>query len=181
MPACYAGAMAAGAGGERVDWIDDAGNVIEVVPRSRMRAENLLHRSVAVIVTTTDGRLVIQRRADTKDVYPGWWDIGAGGVVAAGEDLGTAARRELAEELGVDARPEHVGLERFEDDRAREVCTVFRVVHDGPFHPADGEAVEIRTVDPGEFAELSRRVRFLPGSLAMLLPHLPEFAAANGA
>ncbi len=173
--------MTADAGGERVDWIDDAGEVIEVVPRSRIRAENLLHRSVAVIVTTTDGRLVVQRRAETKDVYPGWWDIGAGGVVTTGEDLRTAARRELAEELGVDGRPEYVAVERFEDERAREVCTVFRIVHDGPFHPVDGEAVEIRTVDPGEFAELSGRVGFLPGSLAMLLPHLPGFSGADGA
>jgi 8-oxo-dGTP pyrophosphatase MutT (NUDIX family) len=173
--------MTTDAGRELVEWIDDDGTVVEVVPRSRMRAENLRHRSVAVIVTTTDGRLVVQRRADTKDVYPGWWDIGAGGVVAVGEDLRAAARRELAEELGVDAEPDHVGVERFDDDRARELCTVFRVVHDGPFRPVDGEAVEIRIVDPVEFAELSGRVRFLPGSLAMLLPHLPGFATADGA
>lgn len=172
--------MATGAGEEHVEWVDDDGEIVEVVPRSRMRAENLLHRSVAVIVTTTDGRLVVQRRADDKDVYPGWWDIGAGGVVGAGELLPAAARRELAEELGVDALPEFVAVERFEDDRAREICAVYRVVHDGPFQPADGEAVEIRVVDPGQFAELSARVRFLPGSLAMLLPHLTGFAGADG-
>ena len=170
--------MTADPGEERVDWIDDEGHVIEVVTRSRLRTENLRHRSVAVIVTTTSGRLVVQRRAETKDVYPGWWDIGAGGVVTSGEDLAVAARRELAEELGVDARPEYVCVERFENDQAREICSVYRLVHDGPFHPADGEAVEIRAVDPDEFADLAARAPFLPGSLAMLLPHVPEFAEA---
>jgi len=165
---------------ELVDWVDDDGRVIDVVPRSRMRAENLLHRSVAVIVTTSDGRLVVQRRADTKDVYPGWWDIGAGGVVSAGESDAVAAGRELHEELGVRAVPELVGRARYDDDRARERCVVFRVVHDGPFRPLDGEAVEIRVVTPDGFAALRATERFLPGSLAMLLPHLPEFASGDG-
>ena len=86
---------------ELVEHVDLRGRVIEVVTRSRMRAENLRHRSVAIIVTGSDGRLLVHRRADDKDLYPGWWDIAAGGVVGAGEDHDSAAARELAEELGV--------------------------------------------------------------------------------
>jgi isopentenyldiphosphate isomerase/uncharacterized protein YqgV (UPF0045/DUF77 family) len=162
---------------ELVEWVDDDDRVIGVVPRSRMRAENLLHRSVAVIVTTSDGRLVVQRRADTKDVFPGWWDIGAGGVVGAGEPVDEAARRELYEELGVDGEPELLGLDRYDDEHAREICRVYRVESDGPFEPVDGEAVEIRVVTPEGFRSLVADVQFLPGSLALLLPHVPEFAA----
>lgn len=160
---------------EWVEWVDRADQVIAVVPRSRMRAENLLHRSVAIIVTTSDGRLVVQRRADSKDVYPGWWDIGAGGVLRAGEPPVEAARRELFEELGVDGDPEFVAIEHHEDVRARESCRVYRVVHDGPFRSVDGEAAEIRVVDPIGFAALIDREPVLPGSLAMLLPHLADF------
>ena len=86
---------------ELVEWVDDDDRLIEVVPRSRMRAENLLHRSVAVIVTTTDGRLVVQRRADHKDLFPGWWDIAFGGVCGVGEEWLSSARRELVEEAGI--------------------------------------------------------------------------------
>ncbi|TDT15054.1 isopentenyldiphosphate isomerase [Ilumatobacter fluminis] len=160
---------------EPVEWVDDDDRVIDVVPRSTMRADNLLHRSVAIIVTTSGGRLVVQRRADDKDLFPGWWDIGAGGVVTAGEDRSVAARRELAEELGVDAEPVFVGVGRHDDEHAREICWVYRAVSDGPFRPVDGEVVEIRAVDPDEFATLRSSVPFLPGSLALLLPHVPAF------
>lgn len=165
---------------ELVEWIDDDDRVLEVVARSVMRRRNLLHRSVAVVVTTTDGRLVIQRRSPHKDVFPNWWDIGAGGVVAAGEDPDTAARRELYEELGVDATPEFVGTGRHDDDEAREICRIYRLVHDGPFEPVDGEAVEVLAVTVDEFAALSGAEPFLPGSLALLLPHVPAFESACG-
>ena len=163
------------AGDEPVEWVDDDDVVIAVVPRSWMREQNLLHRSVAVIVTTGDGRLVVQRRADDKDLFPGWWDIGAGGVVTAGEDRSVAARRELAEELGVDATPEFVTVGRHDDEHAREICWIYRTVCDGPFRPVDGEATEIRAVDPDEFVRLRSSVDFLPGSVALLLPHVAGF------
>lgn len=80
----------------------DADEVIDdVVPRWRMRAENLRHRSTAIVVLSTDGRLLVHRRADTKDLLPGWWDVCAGGVVTFGETYDESAARELAEELGV--------------------------------------------------------------------------------
>jgi isopentenyldiphosphate isomerase len=171
--------MSERAGEEFVEWVDGDDQLIDRVPRSTMRAQNLLHRSISVIVTTSDGRLVVQRRSESKDVYPGWWDIGAGGVLTAGEEPQIGARRELYEELGVNAEPAFVGVERHDDDHIREICRVFRVVHDGPFRPVDGEAAEIRVVDHDEFDELLRHQPFLPGSLAIMLPHLAGFRTAR--
>lgn len=163
-----------------VEHIDGDGRVIDVVTRSRMRAENLRHRSVAIVVTSSDGRLLVHRRADDKDVFPGWWDIAAGGVVAAGEDDATAARRELAEELGVTGGElAFVCTAEHDDEHARELCRVYRVVHDGPFRFDDGEITEARLVTPAELADLLRGERFLPGSLAMVLPHVPGFAEVS--
>jgi isopentenyldiphosphate isomerase len=158
-------------GDELVEHVDTDGTVIEVVTRRRMRAENLLHRSVAIIVQASDGRLLVHRRADDKDVYPGYWDLAAGGVVAAGEPSDLAAERELAEELGIGgAHLEFVTEERFEDDHAREVCRVYRTVHDGPYRFDDGEVSEARLVDAAELAVLLDTHPFLPGSVALLLP-----------
>lgn len=169
------------AGDERVEWVDVDGRVLDVVTRRRMRAENLRHRSVGIVVTTTDGRLLVHRRADTKDLRPGWWDVMAGGVVGVGESDDAAATRELAEELGIVAALEPLGVGRWDDVDSREICHLYRAVHDGPYHFADGEVAEARLVTPAELAPLLRVERFLPGSLAMLRSFLDRWIADDPA
>jgi len=153
--------------------VDPEGRVLEVVTRARMRAENLRHRAVFVLVTSTDGRVLVHRRSEAKDVWPGWWDLAVGGVVGAGEAWDDAARRELAEELGVDgAEPEPAGAGVYEDGDVRLVARLYRLVHDGPFRFADGEVVEAGFVGVGELRELVRTRPFLPDSRALVLPLL---------
>ena len=161
---------------EPVEHVDRDGRVIGIVTRGRMRRENLRHRSAAVIVINRQGELLVHRRADDKDVFPGWWDLAAGGVVGVGETYAEAAVRELAEELGVVAHdPEFVTSGHHDDEHAREVCHVFRVVHDGPFRFDDGEITEARFVTPAELGELLTHERFLPGSMRMIGPHIDGF------
>jgi isopentenyldiphosphate isomerase/uncharacterized protein YqgV (UPF0045/DUF77 family) len=166
-------------GEELVEWLDDTGAVIEVVARSRMRAENLLHRSVAVVVQSSDGRLLVHQRSATKDLWPSWWDITAGGVVTAGESVADSARRELAEEIGIhieadDADLEWLATDRFDGDDSRELCDLYRVVHDGPYTFTDGEVEQALLVTPAEFADMVGRLPFLP-SIAMVLPYVPGY------
>lgn len=173
--------MSASPGDELVEWIDADGRVVEVVTRRRMRAENLRHRSVGIVVLTSDDRLLVHRRAATKDLRPDWWDVMAGGVVGVGEPDDVAAERELAEELGIEgAAIEAMGVGRWDGDDAREVCHLYRTVHDGPYHFTDGEVAEARVVSPSELVDLLRRERFLPGSLAMLQSFLAGWLAGDG-
>ena len=162
--------------GERVDLVDDDDRVLGVVSRAEMRAGRLLHRCVFVAVVHPDGRLLVHRRSEHKDVWPGWFDIAVGGVVASGEDYDTAARREVAEEVGLaDAAPVAIddGTPRlYRDDMVALLGRCYRVVHPGPFTFADGEVVEARWVDRVELADLLATERFLPDSLALLLPLL---------
>jgi isopentenyldiphosphate isomerase len=168
--------MAASPRDEPVEHVDADGRVIEIVPRSRMRRHNLRHRSASVIVTNNRGELLVHRRADDKDLFPGWWDLAAGGVVGVGETYAEAAVRELAEELGITAVDlEFVASGHYDDEHAREVCHMFRAVHDGPFRFDDGEITEARFVTPAELAELLAHERFLPGSLRMIGPHIDGF------
>ena len=89
------------ANSELVDEVDIDDRVLRVVPRSVMRRDRLRHRAVFVAVTDGEGRLLVHRRSDGKDVWPGWFDIAVGGVVASGESYESAATREVAEEVGV--------------------------------------------------------------------------------
>ncbi len=156
---------------EFVDWIDAEGNVIEVVTRTRMRAERLRHRSVAIIVMSSDGRILIHRRSHRKDLWPGMWDLCAGGVVSAGESYEHAAHRELAEELGISGvELTCVGPATFDDSDVSEVAYIYRITHDGPYHFQDGEIVEARFVTQRELTELLVTTDFVPDSVAMVAP-----------
>ncbi|RRO18407.1 NUDIX domain-containing protein [Saccharopolyspora rhizosphaerae] len=98
-----------------------------------MRERGLWHAAAVVFLLSGDGeRVYVHRRTDTKDVYPGLHDCAAGGVVAAGEAPRDAARRELAEELGVRTAPEFLFRQVFEEDTVRYHGFVFQARWDGP-------------------------------------------------
>src|SRR5262245_38536229 len=81
---------------DRVD-LDD--RVIGQVRRGEAHHDpNLIHRSVQVIVFTCDGRVLLQRRAATKDLFPTYLCASASGHVMAGDGYVETARRELIEE-----------------------------------------------------------------------------------
>ncbi len=118
---------------EAVDVVDADDRVLRRASRAEMRRENLLHRAVYLILRHGGGEIFVHRRTTTKDVYPGYWDVTVGGVVGAGESYEVAARRELAEEVGiVDATPRSLFEIRFEDASTRLIGRAFLVSHDGP-------------------------------------------------
>ncbi|KAL8137036.1 hypothetical protein V2J09_003037 [Rumex salicifolius] len=60
------------------------------------------HRAVHVwIYSESTHELLLQRRSDCKDSWPGMWDISSAGHISAGDSSLVSARRELEEELGV--------------------------------------------------------------------------------
>lgn len=130
-----------------VEWVDQDGRVLEVVARARVRAENLLHRAVAVVVRSSAGDVLVHRRADWKDVWPGFWDLTVGGVVGVGEDWERAARRELHEEIGIERHElRALGGYYYADADVAALCQVFTTVADGPLSLLDGEVVEVAWV-----------------------------------
>jgi isopentenyldiphosphate isomerase len=160
-----------GPAAEPVELIDENGAVTGVVTRAEMRAGRLRHRCVYLLVVGRDGRLLVHRRSPDKDLWPGRWDVAAGGVMAVGEEWDVGARRELFEELGLEgADLEAVGDGRYDDDDVHTVGRVYRVTSDGPFRFNDGEVVEARFVTQDELVALRDEAPFCPDSLAVGLP-----------
>ena len=159
---------------DEVEIVDELGNVMEVTTRARMRAENLRHRGVGVIVRTTSGEVVVHRRAAWKDVWPRYWDLAFGGVLAPGESWRDGARRELAEEAGIGADLVEAGGGTYEDDDVRVICRIFIADHDGPFSFVDGEVDEIALVPWPELRAWTARHTCCPDTLSMVLPLLPQ-------
>ena len=161
---------------ELVDIVDDDDRVVATVTRAEMRAGRMQHRAVSIAVMNSDRRLLVHRRAEDKDLWPGMWDMAAGGVVAAGESYEVAARRELAEELGVDVDDlQHLGEGRFVDESVALIGRGYLAVHNGPFTFTDGEIAEVRWVDAAELQLLMTRERFVPDNVELLLPHILPF------
>jgi isopentenyldiphosphate isomerase len=160
---------------EWVDVVDGDDRVINTVPRAVMRRDRLRHRATFVVVRRPDGAVLVHRRSDDKDLWPGRWDLAVGGVVQAGEEYDDAARRELAEEIGlVDAPLVRLGAGRYDDDDVRLLAMLYGAVSDGPFAFADGEVVEAEFVTVAELYRRLERQSFVPDSVALLLPFLAE-------
>ena len=163
---------------ELIEEVDADGTVVRVVTRAEMRADRLRHRAVFIAVIGSDDRLLVHRRADDKDLWPGYWDLAAGGVVGAGEAWDDAAARELGEELGVSGTLEALGGATFDHPDALVVGHIYLVRHDGPFHFDDGEVTEARFVTPSELGKLRAAHPFCPDSIALVLPRLdPRWTA----
>src|SRR5260370_21314387 len=64
----------------------------------------LLHRSVQVLVFSSDARLLLQRRSRHKDLFPGYYCASASGHVAQGADYAATALPETREELRIAPR-----------------------------------------------------------------------------
>jgi aminoglycoside phosphotransferase (APT) family kinase protein len=96
-----------------------------------MRAQNLRHGATGVVVRDSLGRIYIHRRTLSKDLYPGYWDFTAGGVLLDGEDPLEAARREAAEELGVTSELVSLGEADYTDDRTTYHAFRYETTWDG--------------------------------------------------
>jgi len=151
----------------RVAVVDEHDRFVRWTTRAEIHDRRLPHRSVQVALYDSAGRLVLQRRHESKRTYPGCWDLSASGHVEEPDypdpsrpdaDLDAVydavAARELHEELGVRASLERLG--RFAPERGvhYEHFWLYRGVHDGPYVPQASEVAEIRAYDAAALAAL---------------------------
>ncbi|CDG20868.1 Uncharacterized Nudix hydrolase yfcD [Xenorhabdus poinarii G6] len=136
---------------EWIDIVNEDNQVIAQSTRQQMRAQNLRHRATYIVVHDGMGKILVQRRTDTKDIYPGKLDATAGGVVMTGEVLLDSARREAEEELGIAGIPfaEH-GLFYYEEDHCRIWGGLFSCVSHGPFALQEEEVSAVYWLTPEE-------------------------------
>ncbi|QLA16080.1 NUDIX hydrolase [Desulfolutivibrio sulfoxidireducens] len=88
---------------ELVEYLDARDRPLGIMPLSEVHRQSLFHRSVLILVYNPQGKVYLQKRAASKAVYPGRYDVSASGHVKAGESRLEAAIRELDEELGIAA------------------------------------------------------------------------------
>jgi isopentenyldiphosphate isomerase len=164
---------------ELVDVIDEAGNTIAVVTRREMRARRLPHRCTYVLVFNARGELFIHLRTPTKDVFPSYWDTCIGGVLAAGESFAEGVKREIGEELGIDAVAEELFAVRYNDAATFAHGMAYRLVHGGPFQ------LQVEEIVRGEFVPVQLALKriesdpFCPDGVMVLQQYLGNILVSS--
>ena len=154
---------------EQVQIVDENNLEIAAVSRSLMREQNLIHRASYILVFNNAGLLCVQKRTMNKDVYPGFYDVAAGGVVLAGESYEDAAERELEEELGLSEITLTPCFDHFYDDAANRVWgRIFRCQHEGPFTLQEEEIESAGFMDVMQVLDSAEQGLFTPDGIEIL-------------
>ena len=164
---------------ELIAWVDENDQLVGELPRAELRRRGLIGRGTFILLFDSLGRLCIHRRTLSKAIYPGYWDVAAGGMVQAGESYLLSAARELEEELGVsDVTLRDHGRFFFDRPDNRLWCAVFSAVSDAPLQLQPEEVLEARFVTVDDALTASESQPYCPDSLAALRRYLIEMADA---
>lgn len=129
---------------ERIQLVDAHNRPCGSALRAEMRRWCFWHRATYVVVRNRRGELCVQQRTLTKETFPGGIDLAAGGVVGAGEAVHVAARRELAEELGISGVPLRFCLEfRYAREGNHIFGSAYLVEYDGSLTLQEDEVVDV--------------------------------------
>ncbi|HLD03008.1 MAG TPA: NUDIX domain-containing protein [Candidatus Nanoarchaeia archaeon] len=139
-----------------MDHVDENNLVVGRVSKEDIYKKKLPHRIVHVFVLNPDdGKVYLQKRSEKVQFLPGYYCTSAGGHVRSGESYENAAKRELKEELGIEADV-HFGTElKFISDEHIRFIQVFIAYATKGFSFADGE------VENGGFFTLDEACRLI--------------------
>jgi isopentenyl-diphosphate delta-isomerase len=110
-----------------------------------------VHRAFSILILTTDGRMLLQKRSPLKSLWPQVWSNSVCSHPRKGEKVEEAARRRLREELGIDIPIHYLYKFKYhasylEVGSESEMCYVFFGVYDGPITPDSNEIEAIQFV-----------------------------------
>lgn len=124
-----------------VDHIDENDDVIAQITRQQAHDEFLLHRSVHILVENSKKEILVHIVGRNKRIFQLHFHTSAGGHVDAGDSYDEAAKRELEEELGIQADLTYIGqFRQHVYPLENEICRVYLTQHDGPYSNWEKEA-----------------------------------------
>ncbi|MDX1518148.1 MAG: isopentenyl-diphosphate Delta-isomerase [Woeseiaceae bacterium] len=115
----------------------------------------VLHRAFSVFLFDEAGRLLLQRRAGGKRLWPGFWSNSCCSHPRRGESMQVATERRMRDELNATAKLEYVYRFQYqaqydETGAECELCHVFVGRIDAPVQPNDHEIESIRLLSVAE-------------------------------
>ena len=153
---------------EQLDIVDDQDRVLSRAPRSRGHRDYHIHRSVMFFVFDDQDQVLVNQRSERKEIYPGYWSIACGGHVLAGESYDAAVRREVKEEVGLDAPARLITSFQKRTADERENVKVYAVTADREPVLFPDEIAQGRFMSLAEINEMLSRADFLPETATLL-------------
>lgn len=158
---------------ERVAWVDEQDNPLGGLSRAELRERRLVGRGTFILLFNSVGELCVHQRTLSKAIYPGYWDVAAGGMVGEGESYAESAARELQEELGITGVELHEhGRFYFDQPDNRLWCAVFTACSDAPLVLQPEEVMQARFISPAEALADATERPYCPDSLQALRLYL---------
>jgi isopentenyl-diphosphate delta-isomerase len=158
---------------EAVDVVDRQDRVVGTSTVSECLRRGLLHRAVAVVVSRSDRRIVLQQRSRRDAWRPGMWTLSSTGHVKSGEAYADAAARELKEELGIEAPLSFLCKRRLPAMREGgltecEWVALYSATSDAEARVDPGELEGARAFSRGEVTSLIERGDLTPDAAILL-------------
>ncbi len=151
---------------EQVIIVDRKNRAAGSAPRRLMRRDRLIHRATYIIVRNPEHAILVQKRTLHKDIYPGYYEMAAGGVVRLGESYEQSAMRELEEETGISGISLRTLFDfYFEDSSNRVWGRVFSCVWEGPLKFQEEEVECGKFITPEQLTTQIKRDNFTPDNV----------------
>jgi len=138
---------------EFVTLVDAADQTLGSWGKIQAHRAGKLHRAFSILINNPDGEFLLQRRASRKYHFAGHWSNACCGHPRPGEETLAAARRRLAEELGI-----MVPLDRVAEFRYRAVDPASGLIEHEYLHVLWGQFVGKPRPNPNEVGA----VRWMP-------------------
>ena len=150
------------------DTMEKTGEVIDKVAAHKL---GIWHSSIHLLIINKDKtKVLFQKRASNKDLYPNMWDISVGGHIMSKENDIDAANRELKEELGLNDN-NMIFIKKYKEELnnngvdTKEIVSLFVMYLDEKelnFKLQEEEVDSVKWITKEEMEKLIKEKRVIP-------------------
>lgn len=150
-----------------LDIIDDSGHIERSVPVKLAHDQLLLHRSIHILVISSEGNLYVRLRPKSKAVYPNLWTSSVGAHVVSGSTPDETAKEELRNFLGLETPLKKISEQKVTDNFENELITIYTCNADTvTLNKSEGDAGEF--MDFNQIRQLAKEGKTTPHLMTAL-------------
>lgn len=105
---------------------------------------------VSVIITNKNNQVLLAKRADDEDVYPGLWGIPGGKIDETDPSIEAGLSREVMEEVGITISDITLLQNNVKRGETNKLYMVFTATHAEGIPTAKEEVVDVAWVEPSD-------------------------------